>query len=111
VKTILLFAASLALLGPAIAQAGTPADSVQTSQPVRYRDLNLNDPHDAAVMLQRLRDAALQACGAAPSSVPDYRRSVQASACYRDSMDRAVDQLGAPAVSQRYEDAPSVAAN
>jgi UrcA family protein len=111
VKSILLFAASLTLLGPAVVQAETSADSVQVSQRVSYRDLNLSDPGDAAVMLQRLRDAALETCGASPFSVPDYRRAVEASACYRDSLDRAVDQLGVPAVSRLHQSASSVASN
>jgi UrcA family protein len=111
VNKIVLIATGLALLGPAIAQAGTPADSVQTSQRVSYRDLDLRDPSDAAVMLQRLREAALQTCGASPFSVPDYRRSVEGSACYRESLDRAVNQLGVPAVVRLYQNESSIASN
>lgn len=109
VKKTLIFAASLALLAAAAAQAATPADSVPSSLRVSYRDLDLNNPSDATIMLQRLRDAALQACGAFPGSFPDYRRAVEASACYKQSLDRAVNDLGVPAVSQLYQGSASVA--
>jgi UrcA family protein len=70
--------------------------------PVAYGDLNLSSPHDSAVLLHRLHEAALEACGASDASVAAYRLSVERSACYRDSMDRAVASVGAPTVSQLY---------
>ena len=105
-----IIAFGLALLGPAFVQAA-PADSVPTSERVSYRDLDLNNPRDAAVMLERLRQAALQACGASPFSIPEYRRSVEASACYRQSLERAVGELGSPSVGQLYQNASAVASN
>jgi UrcA family protein len=77
---------------------------------VGYSDLDLSTPHGSAVLLRRLRVAALSACGASEFSVPDYRRAVERSACYRESLDRAVSDVGAPAVTQLYSGG-SLAAN
>lgn len=98
----LIFAASLALASPAIVQAATPADGATVSIRVSYRDLDLSNPNDAAVLMQRLRDAALRSCGGSQFSVSDYRRSVEASACYRESLRRAVAEIGSATVSQVY---------
>jgi UrcA family protein len=77
---------------------------------VAYGDLNLSSQRDSAVLLHRLHEASLEACGASEFSVPDYRRSIERSACYRQSMDRAVSAVDAPAVSQLYG-ARALAAN
>jgi len=81
-----------------VAMASDRQDAVR----VVYRDLDLSTPHDSAVLLRRLHSAALAACGASEFSVPDYRRAIERSACYHNSMDRAVAAVGAPAVTQLY---------
>jgi UrcA family protein len=101
VRTILVFATALAFVAPAIPAAAASAEEA-TAVRVIYSDLDLNSPGDAAVMLQRLRLAALRSCGASQFSIPDYRRSIERSACYRESMDRAVSQLGNPTISRLY---------
>jgi UrcA family protein len=97
----MIFAVSCALATAMAAPVAMASDSPSVV-PVAYGDLNLSSPHDSAVLLHRLREAALEACGASDFSVADYRRSVERSACYRESMDRAVSAVDAPAVSQLY---------
>jgi UrcA family protein len=94
----------LLALGCAVAFAAPAAMASDRQDAVRvvYRDLDLSNARDSAVLLHRLHVAALAACGASDFSVPDYRRAVEHSACYRDSMDRAVAAVGAPAVTQIY---------
>lgn len=94
----------LLALGCTVAFAAPAAVASDRQDAVRvvYRDLDLTSPRDSAVLLRRLRAAALTACGASDFSVPDYRRAVEHSACYRDSMDRAVAAVGAPSVTEIY---------
>ncbi len=97
--------AMAAAAGSAMAQGEADAarSIYRDAVPVTYGDLNLASNDGAAAMLHRLHDAALTACGADDASVPDYKWATHRSACYHHSMDRAVADLGAPAVTQRYE--------
>lgn len=45
----------------------------------------------------------MQACGAFPSSLRDYRLAVRGSRCYTTSVSRAVAALNAPEVTAIYE--------
>ena len=116
----------IATLGCAIAMTGalsaraavvSEADAARDveRQPVqvavRTHDLDLSSQQGSAVMLQRISRAAQEACGASSFSVADYRWAMKRSDCYRNSMDRAVADLGAPAVTRLYEQHPVLAAN
>ncbi len=92
---IVAIAVSLAA-GVAPALAASPGTAV----PVAYGDLDLGNQADAAVLLGRLRHAAMQACGASDFSVPDYRWAVARSACFRHSLERAVQTVGSPTLSE-----------
>jgi UrcA family protein len=100
-KTPFLFAMALAAAAPLAmpAHADRP-----TAVEVRFNDLDLNQPSDAAIMLGRLDQAAMQACGASPfASLREYRLSIRWSRCYADGMSRAISELNAPAVTAIYE--------
>ena len=102
-----LCALALALATPIAAQAAAPGDPggpEQTAVKVRFDDLNLNRESDAKVMLTRLDRAALSACGASEGSLREYQAAVRASACYRSSLDQAVAQVNAPAVTGLYHE-------
>jgi UrcA family protein len=73
-----------------------------TAVAVKYGDLDLTTQHGSTVMLNRLHVAALNACGANEFSFADVRRAVANSACFQDSMTRAVADLDAPMVTQLY---------
>jgi UrcA family protein len=85
------------------AQAAREVENLPVQVAIRFGDLNLASAPGSAAMLQRISQAALEACGASSFSVPDYRWAMKNSACYRSSMDRAVADLAAPAVSHLYE--------
>ena len=98
---MMIFAAVLALGAPAAAladEAHDPAPAVK----VGYRSLDLSRPQGAAVLTQRLESAALSACGASPFSMREVREAVKRSACFHESMDRALADLNAPSVSEYY---------
>ncbi|HLZ83640.1 MAG TPA: UrcA family protein [Caulobacteraceae bacterium] len=99
-KTPILFALALAAAAPVAmpAHADRP-----TAVEVRFNDLDLNRPSDAVVMLGRLDQAALQACGASRFSLREYQQSIRWSRCYADGMGRAVSELNAPALTAAYE--------
>jgi UrcA family protein len=107
VKLVPLCAFGLALGLPIAAQAGAPGDPgglQATAVKVRYDDLDLTRTTDAQTMLVRLDRAALDACGASGFSLREVRQAVQRSACYRQSLDRAVAGLNAPAVTGLYRE-------
>jgi UrcA family protein len=115
-----MFAVALGLAasaaGGAFAQSEYQAsrsdfERVTTAVPVTYGDLDLSSHDGAAVMLGRLQHAAINACGASDFSVKDYRFAVKRSACFRQSMDRAVADLGAPAVTRLYGERGTYASN
>ncbi len=94
-RTIALCATAFALSVSAVGNAATP-DDAQNSVRVSYNDLNLSQPQDAAVLLERVQGAALQACGASPFSLPDYQDAVRRSSCYQTSVSRAINVIDAP---------------
>ena len=102
-KRLAIAALALSLVAPAVGQAAQ-AGNEGTSVRVSYGDLNLTSSKDAALVLERLRTAALGACGASDFSLKDYRESVKRSGCYTASLDRAVTALSAPLVSALYEE-------
>jgi UrcA family protein len=100
-KTPLLFALALAAAAPVATAAHADRP---TAVAVRFNDLDLNNRTDAAIMLGRLDDAAMQACGADPfSSLREYRMSIRSSRCYARSLSRAVSELDAPEVTAMFE--------
>jgi UrcA family protein len=117
-KTMLAFGCGLAMIagaGSAVAQSESAAArsvfETPTAVAVKYGDLDLSTRHGSAVMLGRLHVAVLDACGASEFSVPDYRWAIERSACYRQSMDRAVAEVGVPAVTQLYSNGRTLASN
>lgn len=100
-KTPVLFALVLAAAAPLAIPAHADGP---TAVAVRFNDLNLDQPTDAAVMLGRLDRAAIQACGASPfASLRDYRLAIRGSRCYADGMSHAISELNAPALTAIYE--------
>ena len=99
-KSLAPFALVLSLLAPA-----APAVAADEFMAVRvsHADLDLNQPRDAAIMLGRLQNAALDACGASIFSARGVQDEVRASSCYRQSLDRAVADLGAAGVSALHQ--------
>ena len=112
-KRYTLIACGLAVAMAAAGHAAVAGESDAALEAVRvsYADLNLTNPADSAVMLERLRGAALEACGAPVQSVKDWRWAVRRSDCFKESMARAVSQLHSPALSQAYSRQLALAAN
>ncbi|CAN7466175.1 UrcA family protein [Phenylobacterium sp. LjRoot219] len=98
------FVLALSLLAPVVAHAAPAA--AMSEEPVviqlNHWDLDLRQPQGAATMLARLERASLSACGASPFSYRLVQDEVRASACYRESLDRTVAALGAPAVTDLH---------
>jgi hypothetical protein len=58
---------------------------------------------EAKVLLNRLSDAAMEACGASTHSVAQYRQAVRDSACWRTSMTDVVQRIDNPYVTAAFE--------
>lgn len=103
----MICAMALALAAPAVSLAS----EVPTAA-VRFSDLDLTNARDAARMVARMDKASAAVCGASSFSVKELQRAVRGSTCYRESMDRAMADLGSPTVNAVYrERAMLVAAN
>jgi UrcA family protein len=99
-KTLVLTAALVAIA--AIAAPATALAGVDTySARIRFSDLQLDQPADADLMIQRIRSAALKVCGQAPAG-RELRDRQSHSACLSATMDAAVQQVNAPLVRARY---------
>jgi len=94
--TALLFSAPLSSVA---AEPGEAEAQVKVS----FHDLNLNTGADAKRLLDRIHSAALEACGASPESIPEYRALTVKSKCYTQGVASAVRQINAPALSALYE--------
>lgn len=95
---------ALSLAAPAFA-----ADRAPLSPPVTrvvYSDLDLTDEAGAAIMMSRIRDAAVAVCRASPGAGGTSIEAIEAfAACVKQSVSRAVADLNAPVVTAAYQGA------
>ncbi|HEV2363316.1 MAG TPA: UrcA family protein [Caulobacteraceae bacterium] len=96
IGALLLAASSIAV--PAAAQPADQAWEQPTRITVSYADLDISRPAGAAVLLRRVRSAAVRACG----GMPDARVLDQFAAfehCRREAVSRAVAQVNSPVLN------------
>jgi len=87
---------ALTLLGmPAAAQ--TVTSSVRLTGP-----LHPQSQEEARILLDRVKMAASQVCGAAKFSVVDYSRAVRRSPCWQHSVSEAVAHIASPLLWDVY---------
>jgi len=98
-----LFVTALFFSAPLAAVAAEPPDSANAMVKVSFHDLNLHVEADAKRLLKRVESAALEACGASPESIPEYRILTSRSKCYSDGVFSAVRQINAPLLTELYE--------
>lgn len=102
-KHALTLVATAALTLPLFIQ---PA-AAQLQRTVTYRDLDIADAQDAAVLVERLDAASRAVCGGSPRSHANYRVArVEVTrafeACRAQAMDAALAQIDAPAVTRAH---------
>ena len=104
----LSLAVSVAVGG--VAQAAQPlaADPDAPAVMVRTSDLDLSRTADARVLLGRVRQAADDVCGGAPS-LGDLAAQGAYRVCMRATMDNAIAKLHAPVVTALYQGPPTAA--
>lgn len=68
---------------------------------IRYSDLDLSRDADVRVLYSRLQNGANEVCGQYRDA-RDLRTKRQYSACYQDTLSRAVDSVGHAAVKAMY---------
>lgn len=103
-KMIAICVMAITMAAPAASYAKAFNENVDKVK-VSYHDLDLTQPKDAAVMLQRLDRAGLEACGASSFSFRDYREAVRRSDCYKHAVNQAVTDLRSATVSEMYSSA------
>lgn len=101
--------ATLVLIGAvetAAAQSVLREHADRRDMVVSYRDLDLSDARDAAILLNRIDKAAEAACGGRPWLADPFNEDVSSSMretyrhCHADAMARAVEKVDAPLVKQ-----------
>ncbi|MBV8682000.1 MAG: UrcA family protein [Caulobacteraceae bacterium] len=97
----------IAALGAACVAGAASANEAQLADKtvvhVGYDASSVATPRAAENLLGRLSQAAMQACGAFPGSVRDYKMTVMRSGCYQQKLDEAVAQVDSPVLSQVYQ--------
>jgi UrcA family protein len=96
-------AAALLIPGAALAQPPAPTGS---SAKVAYSDLDLGSDAGAQAMLGRIRKAAVEVCRSQPEGGSSADVMARFESCRRDTVARAVKQLGSPSVQAAYEARP-----
>lgn len=95
-----------ALTGASSAAASAPTAATGYDQSaavlVRYQDLDLAKTQDAERLLWRIKNAALDACGAPDGSLREYRAAVAGGECFKAGVARAVAEVNAPALNRLY---------
>ena len=100
-------AATLGLTIPALASVPATAAPKTPATVLRHSDLDLNDPRDAQTMLRRIHRAAVAVCRASPGMEGNDIGTIERfDSCYRQSVERAVAQLGASRVTAAYDATP-----
>jgi len=109
-------AAAMASLLGAGAPAAAPRlvhqtdDGVEVTA-VKFRDLDLSRPEDAATLIARLRGAADLVCRAGAPATPMTLSAVQTyRSCTHAAMERAVRTVDWPTVTALYTGDPSIPA-
>jgi UrcA family protein len=101
-KTMIIAALGLAsIAGAACAEDALSSD--RTIIRVGFDASSVATPQAARNLLSRLGAAAMQACGAYPGSVREYRLTIKRSACYQNKLDQAVAQVDSPVLSRVYD--------
>ena len=73
-----------------------PAVARGADETVKVRLRNVDRPQssaDAERLLDRIEAAQSEACGALPSSFPEYRRAIRRGSCWNEGVARTVEQL------------------
>jgi UrcA family protein len=99
--------AMLATLGfGAHADASSPDPIIRGRSIVHYGDLNIDSENDAKILLQRIEQAAKDACGGHPA-FNTYTRTPDPTfeECRSGTIARTVKRLGAPTVTRIYAEA------
>lgn len=98
-------ALAAALLIPTVALAGEP--SAAPSERVSYGDLDLGAEPGAVAMLRRINRAATAVCSRQAEGGSTADVMARFETCHRETVERAIAQLGAPSVLAAYEARPT----
>ena len=102
IRAVIAGLAAAAFGAPAMAQE--PKDGVIV-QSVTVAPVDLH-PHSAAEarrLLDRLSDAAIEACGGSASSLREVKAAIRASSCWRQSLSDVVYRIGDRRLIDQYD--------
>ncbi len=76
-----------------------PAGSETIEIHLRYHPQDLASPAAARRLLARIGDAALEACGASPFSLAEFKIATRNSQCWREAVDGATRRIASPTLT------------
>jgi UrcA family protein len=76
-----------------------PARSETTEIHLRYSRQDLASPAATRRLLARIGDAALEACGASPFSLAEFKVATRSSECWRKAVDEATRRIESPTLT------------
>ena len=80
-----------------------PADAQTVTSSVRLAgDLHPQSDEAAKILLDRVKNAAAETCGAFDFSMAEYGRAIRRSPCWRQSVSDAVTRIDSPILSEVY---------
>jgi len=87
----------------AMALLAAPAGAQTVTSSVRLvGSLHPQSEQEARILLERVKMAATEACGASKFSVVEYSRAVRRSPCWQQSVSEAVAHIASPILSDVY---------
>jgi UrcA family protein len=81
-----------------------PARLETTAVRLRYDRRELAFPVGARLLLNRIREAALESCGASGFSLNEVKSAAATSRCWRDAVDEAVRSIDEPLLTAAARD-------
>jgi len=87
----------MAVFAMPVANAQTVTSSVRLAG-----DLHPQSEDEARILLDRVKMAATEACGASKFSVVGYSRAIRRSPCWQQSVSEAVAHIANPVLSDVY---------
>jgi UrcA family protein len=80
-----------------------PAGAQTVTSSVRLAgSLHPQSEQEARILLDRVKMAATEVCGASKFSIVDYSRAVRRSPCWQQSVSEAVAHIASPMLSDVY---------
>jgi UrcA family protein len=92
------------LVGTASEGLAAPVGFETSAIRVRYNRTELTSSAGVHNLLKRIRNAALESCGASPFSLAEFKAATEQSQCWKAAVSDAVRSIGSPVLVAAAEE-------